>query len=197
MIRYNYYCILLASVAFYHISNIDANPISEKTSSILNEEVPLVAEAKEMESEFSSSSKGGPPYPMSFAPFFTNNKPTTTGNSAVNGEVQGIYANNNTTLISYANGPNPAIASLHSEAYYQAQPVSETVEEELPDGSTMLNTMAGFNVIAVEQTQAFAQGDHITFINHGGSSATGFGESVADAETINPGPGTTGWSKQQ
>jgi len=57
------------------------------------------------------------------------------------------------------------------------------------------NSLAGFNVLAVEQTQAYAEGDHITFINNGGSYASGLGGSVADGQTANPGTEANGWSK--
>jgi len=40
-----------------------------------------------------------------FAPFFSNSKPASSGNAATQGEVQGMFAHNNNTLIALA-GPN-------------------------------------------------------------------------------------------
>lgn len=124
-------------------------------------------------------------------PFLMGAKPSpgAFGNATVNGEVGGLFASNENSLFVMSGEGNPAIANLTSTAAYFATPVNSTEAVMSEDGSqTEAMNLAGFTVTAQEDTQAYAEGEYIQFINHGASYATGWGDSNANGTTYNEKP---------
>jgi len=156
----------------------------------VKEAIALVHENKE---DYNVDTKG---IPFALPSFLAHAlpQPVVFANAATQGEVGGLFSANNNTLVATSNS-GPAVASLNSTSFYFAKPINETSNTTNPDGTGTLGTsLAGFTVTAQEDTQAYAEGEWIQFINHGSSYATGVGESVAEGVTSNENGGSgPGW----